>query len=96
MLGLEVDEAQDLWEEYYSDKTIARDNKGFRGSERLWLPLHEMQSREREHYVDNRVVEGSGDIKAPSMTERFWRTDVTLLWSLVLVTCCSFVLNIET
>ena len=70
VLGLEVDETQDLWKEYYSDKTIARDNKGFRGPERFWLPLHEMQSREREHYVDNRVVEGSGDIKAPSMTDR--------------------------
>ena len=70
VLGLEVDEAQDLWKEYYSDKTIARDNNGFRGSERLWLPLHEMQSKEREHYVDNRVVEASGDIKAPSMQDR--------------------------
>lgn len=68
--GLEMEEAQELWREYYNDKSILRDNKGFRGSERLWLPLHEMQTKEREHYVDNRVIEGSGDIKAPSMKDR--------------------------
>ena len=70
VLCLSEEEASEFWLEFDSDKSLQRDNGGFRGAERLWLPLHEMQSKERDHFVENRAVEGSGDIKAPSTEDR--------------------------
>eukprot|EP00438_Fugacium_kawagutii_P014582 Skav210160 [mRNA] locus=scaffold1811:103411:117781:+ [translate_table: standard] len=59
--GLTEDEAAELWREYDDDAQVERDFKGFRGALRLWIPAHEMKSKEREHYVDNRIAEGSDD-----------------------------------
>ena len=70
VLGLTEEEAKEAWEEYQADPLTEKDNEGFRGSERLWLPVSEVRSKEREHYVDNQVQEGSGDIKAPSAEDR--------------------------
>ena len=70
VLGLSEEESQEYWREFDNDKSLQRDNNGFRGAERLWLPLHEMESKERDHFVENRAVEGSGDIKAPTIEDR--------------------------
>ena len=70
VLGLSDQEAADYWREYEDDPRIERDQKGFRGSLRLWLPMQEYKVKEREHYVDNQVVEGSDVMKAPSEENR--------------------------
>lgn len=70
ILGLDDEESKEMWREYDQDPQIERDSKGFRGALRLWIPAHEVKSNEREHYVDNRVVEGSDTIKAPSLEDR--------------------------
>lgn len=70
ILGLDEAESKEMWREYDQDPQIERDSKGFRGALRLWIPAHEVKSNEREHYVDNRVVEGSDTIKAPSLEDR--------------------------
>ena len=70
ILGLTPEESEEFWKEFYADKSLQRDQKGFRGAERLWLPLNELKSKEREHYTDNKVVEGCGDIKNPSLKDR--------------------------
>eukprot|EP00435_Cladocopium_sp_Y103_P072414 s111_g40.t1 len=70
VLGLTAEESEEYWKEFYADKSLQRDQGGFRGAERLWLPIHELKSKEREHYADNKVVEGSGDIKNPSLKDR--------------------------
>ena len=87
VLGLDEAESKEMWREYDQDVQIERDNKGFRGALRLWIPAHEVKSQDREHYVDNRVVEGSDTIKAPSLEERKILQDrcaVLIFWS------CSF------
>ena len=68
--GLSESEAAELWRDYDNDPQIERDSKGFHGSLRLWIPAHEVKTREREHYVDNRTVEGSDAIRAPSLEDR--------------------------
>ena len=68
--GLTEKEAQEQWLDFYKDQNTKRDAEGFRGAERLWLPCHEMSKNAREHYVDNQVVEGSGDFKAPTLEDR--------------------------
>ena len=68
--GLSEQEAAELWREYDNDPQIERDSKGFHGSLRLWVPAHEVKTKEREHYVDNRVLEGSDMMRAPSLEDR--------------------------
>ena len=70
VLGLDEKEASELWEEYQQDRSVERDNNGFRGAERLWIPAHELKSKDREHYSDSRAVEGSDNIRAPPMEDR--------------------------
>ena len=68
--GLSESEAAELWRDSDSDPQTERDSKGFHGALRLWIPAHEIKTREREHYVDNRVTEGSDVMKAPSLEDR--------------------------
>ena len=59
-----------FWDELYNDRSVDRDKLGFKGAERLWVPSHQLRVREREHYLDNRVIEGSDAIRAPDMAQR--------------------------
>ena len=69
-LGLEDEEAAEYWQTLYGDRSIERDNGGFKGAEQLWVPAHKMRLNTRSRYVDNRVVEGSDSMKAPSAEQR--------------------------
>ena len=46
--GLSESEAAELWRDYDSDPQTERDSKGFHGALRLWIPAHEIKTRERE------------------------------------------------
>ena len=69
-LGLTDEEMTSWWQELYNDARIQRDNDGFRGGEQLWIPAHHMRLHEKERFVENRTVEGSGDFKAPTSDTR--------------------------
>ena len=43
--GLSESEAAELWRDY--DPQAERDSKGFHGALRLWIPAHEIKTRER-------------------------------------------------
>ena len=69
--GYTEEEAQEQWKIWLNDKVnIKRDFQGFRGCERLWVPVYELEMQDRCHYLDNRVVEGSDHLKAPSLGDR--------------------------
>ena len=70
VLGLNAEEASEYWKELYGNKSVQRDFGGFKGREQLWVPAHHMRRRTKEHYVDQRVVEGSENMKAPSLEQR--------------------------
>ena len=70
VLGLTEEEMTEFWKELQDNPRIERDNDGWRGAEQLWVPAHKMRLREKEKYVDNRHVEGSGDMKAPTTEQR--------------------------
>ncbi|CAE7394875.1 unnamed protein product [Symbiodinium sp. CCMP2592] len=70
VLGLDEEESKEYWLELYNDRSIQRDKEGFRGAEQLYVPAQHMKMREREHYVDNHVIEGSDQIRNPTLEQR--------------------------
>ena len=71
VLGLTDEEAEDYWKELYADKKVVRDYLGYKGRERLWIPSAAcMRRRTKEKYLDQRIVEGSENIKNPTMEQR--------------------------
>ncbi|CAE7268103.1 unnamed protein product [Symbiodinium sp. CCMP2592] len=56
--------------ELYNDRNVGRDHGGFRGAEQLFIPAHRMRLNNREHFVENRIVEGSNNMAAPSQETR--------------------------
>ena len=58
------------WLELYNNPSIKRDENGFRGAEQLFVPAQHMRIREKEHYVDNAVIEGSDALRTPTMDQR--------------------------
>ena len=58
------------WKELYNDRNVSRDHGGFRGAEQLYVPAHRMRLNDREHFVENKIVEGSNNIAAPSQETR--------------------------
>ncbi|CAE7253612.1 unnamed protein product [Symbiodinium sp. CCMP2592] len=70
VLGLSTEEAEEEWKVYVANKTLRRDNEGHKGAERIWIPAHDLDVDTREHYVDNQVIEGSEDFKAPTDADR--------------------------
>ena len=70
VLGLTTEEAQEEWKLYVNNKALKRDNEGRKGAERIWIPAHDLDMDTREHYVDNQVIEGSEDFRAPTDADR--------------------------
>ena len=68
--GLSEEEGKEMWNEFYRNKAIERDNLGWRGAERLWVPVHQLKMNDRQHYVDNQVQEGSDEMRAPTLEDR--------------------------
>ena len=69
-LGLDDQEALEYWQALYSDRAIERDHDGYKGAEQLWVPAHRMRLNSRSRYVDNRSLETSDNIKAPTADQR--------------------------
>ena len=70
VLGLTTEEAREEWKLYVNNKALKRDNEGHKGAERIWIPAHDLDMDTREHYVDNQVIEGSEDFRAPTDADR--------------------------
>lgn len=57
---------QQYWQELYADRTVQRDNNGFRGAEQLWIPAHHLKMKKREHFL----LESSDSVEAPILEQR--------------------------
>ena len=85
--GFSEKEAGEAWKKCLNDKSLKRDNDGFGGAERVWIPVHELDMNDREHYVDDQVLEDSDAFRAPTDTDRRMLRDLVLRGSLLLVRC---------
>ena len=64
--GLSADEREDYWKELYEDPSVDRDQGGWRGKERLWVPNAIVaRQRERRAGIRDTTVEESKPIKDP-------------------------------
>ena len=94
--GLTDDQAKDWWKKLLDDPTVDRDNDGFGGAFRLWIPnAKQSRDRLRDSYIDNRQEEGSAVEKKPKPSDAQAWVLLQCLWEVALLQVASYLLRCD-
>eukprot|EP00969_Alexandrium_andersonii_P120945 5346402-Alexandrium_andersonii.AAC.1 len=61
--------AEDMWNDYAKQPGWVREDKGYKGQVRMWLPKKDFKELAKETYIDGGVTESSDRKKKPNAAE---------------------------